>query len=156
MANHGFITSKKNFNKEQVRKDLQEINERRFGGLLTIEDSDWGKNGSWSISYKDDRLDYPLGFNIWLCSPKKLEHRHSRGYAYYLEIVFSEEIGAKYNAIISDEGHSDKWKPNPQKYSKFMDWMDILYGHAKISMPDAYNSIVSMEKKSIPKGFEDF
>lgn len=156
MANHGFITSRKNFDKKQVALDLQEINERRFGGKLKIEDSEYGKNGSWFISYIDERIEYPRGFNIWITSPKKLEHRHSYGYAFYVEIVFSEEMGAKYNATMSDEGHGDKWKPLPSKYKKFMDWMNVLYGHAKKSNAKAYKAITDMEIKSIPKGFENY
>jgi hypothetical protein len=156
MANHGFITAKKNLDKKQIALDLQEINERRFGGQLKIEDSEWGDKGSWFISYQDKRIEYPMGFNIWITSKRKLEHRHSRGYAYYVELVFSEELGAKYNAIMSDEGHDDKWKPAPEKFAKFQDWIDIQYSHIKKAHPIAYKMMSAMEKKSVPKGFEKF
>lgn len=155
MANHGFITSKRNFNKEQVLKDLQEINERRFKGLLTIEDSDWSDRGSWFVGYYYEGYEYPEGFNIWITSPKKLEHRHSRLWAFYLEIVFVNELALKYNGILSDEGHGDKWKPDVGKYPTFMYWLDTLYGHIKESKPDSYKSMVDLEMEYCPEELKD-
>src|SRR5208282_1954153 len=116
MANHGFITTKKNLNAKRVLEDLKEINQRRFKGLLKIEDSNWGSKGSWFVSYQDPKANFPQGFNIWLTSARKLEHRHTHAWAYYLELSFAEELGAKYNGTMSDEGHDKKWKPNPKKY----------------------------------------
>lgn len=155
MANHGFITSKRTFKKEQVFKDLQEINERRFKGLLKIEDSDWGKNGSWFISYKDPDWEHPEGFNIWIRSPKKLEHRHSHCWAYYLEVIFSNELAKKYGTILSDEGHDEKWKPAPEKYPTFKVWLDFLYGHAKKKHPNSYKQMIDLEMEFCPKEFWD-
>ncbi len=155
MANHGFISSRKHFVKEQVILDLQEINERRFKGLLKIEDSNWGKNGSWFISYHINGQDYPVGFNIWIASKRKLEHRHSGMWAYYLEIVFSEELGAKYNGILSDEGHNNKWKPDPNKYDSYRSWLDELYSHIKKSNPNAYKKLTQFELKYAPLELRD-
>lgn len=155
MANHGFITSKKNFNAEQIRKDLDEINQRRFKGLLKIENSQWGTKGSWFISYKSDDQEHPHGFNIWITSLRKIEHRHTHGWAYYVEIVFSEELAAKYNGTISDEGISDKWKANPLKYPSYGAWLMVLYGHAKKINPKMFRSVYQMEWKLAPKELRD-
>jgi len=155
MANHGFITSKKTFKPEQVLQDLQEINDRRFKGLLTIEKSDWSKLGSWFIGYQAKDWENPEGFNIWIRSPKKLEHRHSRAWAYYLEVVFSGELAKKYNAILSDEGHEDKWKPDTEKYPTFRAWLDVLYGHIKEAHPISYKAMIDLEMLYCPKEFID-
>ena len=48
MSNHAFVTTRKCFNYEVVTEDLQEINERRFNGVLFIEKLDDGKG--WVIS----------------------------------------------------------------------------------------------------------
>lgn len=155
MANHGFVSSKKNLSKEQVLADLQEINQRRFQGLLNIEDSEWGENGSWFISYLSPGEMYPNGFNIWITSPRKLEHRHTHGWAYYLEIAFSSELGAKYGGKISDECCEEKWDPDPEKYPTFKAWIERRYGHMKDKHPDSYNELVSMEIETCPVPFRN-
>lgn len=147
MANHGFITSKKNFKKEQVIKDLQEINLRRFDRKLTIS-SDF--DTEWFISHGG------YGFYIWISSPRKLEHRHASGWLYYLELVFAEEMGKKYNAIMSDEGSDEKWKPRPEKYPTFKSWLDILYGHSKIKHPESYKTMIDLEMETCPRGFKKY
>lgn len=154
MANHGFVSSKKHFKAKQVAKDLQEINERRFKGLLKIEDSHWGENGSWMISYQVEGHSYPFAFNIWIASPRKLEHRHTHGWAAYVEIVFAEEIGAKYNGDMSDEGVSGKWKPNPNKYSSYKAWLDLLWAHVKEKNP-AVEKLINEELEWAPKELRD-
>lgn len=61
MANHGFITTKKNFTPKQILIDLQEINQRRFKGLLTIEDGAYGgikEVGSFHILIQNKRLHF--------------------------------------------------------------------------------------------------
>src|ERR1700727_681283 len=103
MANHGYITTKKNLSAERVAKDLEEINQRRFKGLLKIEDGAYSDKGSWFISYLDPKENHAQGFNIWLTSKRRIEHRHTRGWYFYLELVFSEELGAKYDAVFTDD-----------------------------------------------------
>lgn len=155
MSNHGYLTSKRNFHKDQVLKDLQEINDRRFKGMLNIEDSDCGSKGSWFIGYQDEGWEHPEGFNIWICSPKKLEHRHSRAWSYYLEIAFANELGIKYNAIISDDGVDETWKPDPEKYKTFKSWLEIRFGRLKSAKPDSYKILFDLEMEFCPKGFEE-
>ncbi len=112
MANHGFLTSKKFFKKDKIIIDLKEINKRRFKNFLTIEETQYGTNGAWFIYCKSKRSEFPIGFNIWIKSARKIEHRHSSGFGFYLEEVFTNELGLKYDSILSDEGISDRWKPN--------------------------------------------
>lgn len=155
MANHGFVSSKKHFKKEQVLLDLQEINERRFKGLLKIEDGAYGNKGAWFVSYQDKGWNYPVGFHIWIRSARMLEHRHTRSWGYYIELVFAEEMGAKYNGIMSDEGISEKWKPEPGKYSSYSTWLDILYEHAKTDVPDLYKRVFKSELNLAPEILRD-
>lgn len=154
MANHGYVRSKRNFKEEEVFKEIQEINQRRFDGKLNIEDSDYSAKGSWFISHIVNNS--VEGFNIWIASPKKLEHRHTRCWATYLEIVFSNELGKKYNGIMSDEGHDDKWQPNPEKYPSFKVWLDILYGHMKDLHPESYKNMIEFEMMYCPKELIDY
>lgn len=125
MANHGYITSKKNFKKEQILLDLQEINERRFKGLLKIETLFDGKQ--WLIYFGEEKDKYINGIDFWLASRRKIEHRHEDFFLYYMEVVFSEELGKKYDGILSDEGIDDKWKPNPKKYPTYKSWLKLKY-----------------------------
>jgi hypothetical protein len=154
MANHGYITTKKNLTAKRVVEDLQEINQRRFKGLLTVEVGRWKEKGSWVISYIESENSYPLGFNIWMTSKRKLEHRHAGGYAYYIELVFQEELGAKYNATFSDEGHSDKWKADPSKYPTYRSWLEVCYEHS-LSEGGAHKTLaercIADDMRRVPK-----
>lgn len=152
MANHGYVTSKKHFKKEEVLAHLKEINNRRFKSLLKIEDSQWGDNDSWFISYQEPGKDYPTGFNIWIASKKKLEHRHTHGWAFYLEIVFSSELGAIYDGKISDDCCDEKWDPEPNKYSSFKEYISIRYSHVNKRLADP---IIKIEMLTVPKLFKD-
>ena len=159
MANHGFIVSKKNFKADQIRKDLEEINRRRFKGLLKIEDSQWGDKGAWFVSYQAEGWEYPTGFNIWITSQRKIEHRHAHGWGFYIELVFVEELGAKYNATFSDEGISNRWKPDPAKYPNYKAWLSIQYEHSKNSKNKAVRvmakQVIASELKMVPKELRD-
>jgi hypothetical protein len=159
MVNHGYITTKKKLTAKRVLEDLQEINQRRFSGQLTIEDGVYGEDkGGWFVSYTDPKQtpSFPQGFNIWLTSQRRLEHRHSHGWYFYLELFFQEELGAKYDAVFTDEGHGDKWKPNPSKYSTYEDWLKVYHEHSlkdEITRPFA-NQMIQVEMKAVPKGME--
>lgn len=155
MANHGFITTKTFLKKEKILEDLQEINNRRFKGLLKIEDSNWSNKGSWFIGFQQEGWLNPEGFNIWIRSPKKLEHRHSRTWAYYLEIVFSTELAAKYDGILSDEGHDEKWKPDVKKYPTFQSWLDSCYCNLKKNHPKSFKQMVDLEMEYCPEELKD-
>ena len=125
MANHGYITAKNNLSKEQVLLDLQEINQRRFNGLLKIATSINGKN--WLIYFGEEKDKYINGIDFWLSSEKVIEHRHEIYFLYYVEIVFAAELGKKYDAILSDDGLDETWEPNPKKYPTYKSWLEIKY-----------------------------
>lgn len=141
MANHGFITSRFHFKKDEVEKYLHEINQRKFKGLLKIEDSEWATD-AWFISY-DDTLIYkhPVGFNIWIESKRKLEHRHTHGWGFYLEVVFSSELGFIYDGMISDECCEERWKPTPKKYGPLPRQGKIVFRGTVVSAPQEQLSV---------------
>jgi hypothetical protein len=154
MANHGYITSRRHFKAEQIEKDLQEINERRFKGYLTIQpDSGCSEKGSWFVSYNDNL--YTTGFNIWIESQRKLEHRHTSGWGYYVELVFCEELGAKYDATMSDGGISDRWKPCPEKYPTYRAWLDISHEMYMKRDPTGCLEMIGREMEFAPKELRD-
>lgn len=155
MANHGFISSHRHFKKEQVALDLQEINERRFKGLLKIEDSEWGEDGSWFVSYQDSGWEYPKGFNIWIKSPRMLEHRHTQNWAYYLELSFANELAVKYNGLLGDESDDEKIKPNPEKYSTFKKYLDSRYCDFYKRNPKSCQQILDIEWEYVPEELKD-
>jgi len=154
MANHGYVSSKKFLTKAQVLQDLQEINERRFNGLLKIEPSEYGSKGSWFISYQEKKWKYPVGFNIWISSKKKLEHRHTHGWGFYLEIVFSSELGKKYGGKISDDCCPEKWDPDPKKYPTYKSWVESSLKHIK-KHKIMYKSLYTLEMTTCPKALRD-
>lgn len=153
MANHGFITSKRFWKKEKVYHDLCEINKNRFNNLLSIKDHG---NGFWSINYDDGR-GYPVGFDLWISSTRKLEHRHPHNtWAGYLEIVFVHELAGRYGAILSDESSKDRWQPNPKKYSSYKKYIDIWCGHVKNKNIESYTKLVELYISFCPKELIDY
>ena len=160
MANHGYISSKKNINKKLVQADLQEINERRFKGKLSIAEMPADKptaKGNWYISYQWNGDEYYAVFHIWVVSVRKLEHRHTHNWGFYIELVFAEELGAKYGGRCTDEGFSGGWKPEPTKYPSYQAWLDIKYEHAKKYYPDQemVNKIIQMDLEMAPEELRD-
>lgn len=127
MANHGFISSKRKLDKDKVFLDLQEINNRRFGGKLEIKIED----SEWFIHYPTEHHEDTKGFWLWLKTSRKLEHRHAVMWAYYLEIVFAHELATKYNGNLSDEGIGETWKPDVTKYPNYKAWIDRSLSHIK-------------------------
>ncbi|CAB4196819.1 hypothetical protein UFOVP1290_339 [uncultured Caudovirales phage] len=154
MANHGFITTKKNLKKDNILLDLHEINQRRFKSSLSIEETNWSGRGAWYISYKVPGQDYREGFHIWLTSSRKIEHRHAHNFAAYLETSFTEELGVKYNATMSDEGISDKWKPDPEKYKTYKLYYNEIYGGAH-AIPGFFEKLLKNTLSHVPKELRD-
>lgn len=124
MANHAYITTHHRLTKDRVFQDLQEINQRRFKGLLEVKDSDWSKKGSWFICHPQTPT---RGFNIWLTSQRKLEYRHGSNWVFYTEVIFSEELGAKYDGRMSDDGCPERWQPRPDKYPSYQAYLEHQY-----------------------------
>jgi hypothetical protein len=154
MANHGYISSKKNLKKDEVYKDLQEINQRRFNGLLSIkEDPEW--DGCWYISFKQ-KTGYESGFIIWIESKRKLEHRHGDLWIFYLEIVFAHELGFKYKGMISDECCSEKWKPVPKKYPTYKKYLESRYSNFIKKDPKLGRACLKDELNYMPKKLRKF
>lgn len=153
MANHGYISSKKNLKKDQVYKDLQEINQRRFKGLLNIECAKGWSDNAWEISYHESGEKHLKGFTIWISSKRKLEHRHEDFWVFYLEIVFSHELGFKYNGKISDECCDEKWDPDPNKYPTYKSWLETRYSHLKNKNLELYSELINMEMQTCPIPF---
>ncbi len=159
MANHGWITIKKNLKDEKVLSHLQEINRRRFGGKLDIHSA---YKGDWEISYKGDTRAgfWHDPFHIWISSPKKLEHRHPHGWwMTYVAVVITEELAHKMKGIMSDEGVPEKWKPKPKKYPTYKDWTIKLHSwnpSFKEKFPDSYEQVINMELSACPPGMENY
>lgn len=131
MANHGYILSKKHFKKEQVLFHLNEINERRFKSQFKIEESSYGNDGAWFISYTDPNKDYTIGFNIWIASKRTIEHRHAQGFARYVEMVFTEELASIYNAKLGDDGCQERFEPNLEKISSYETYLNSYFPYER-------------------------
>lgn len=124
MANHGFVTTRRKLTWEKVDADIREINERRFDNILSIEVEKERKKNAIHYYFLAPAGMHEFGFSIWLVSPHKLEFRHPHSqWGWWAQVlVYTEELAAKYNGTISDEGVEEKWKGDPKKYPTFMSW----------------------------------
>jgi len=155
MSNHGFISSKKILKKENVLEDIQEINQRRFKGLLNIDSSNWGSNGAWFINYLDPKVkSAPSGFNLWIRSIRKLEHSHGIGWIFYLELVFANELATKYGGKLSDDAFSGVWEPDVSKYTTYENYIKMQKSQFGDEIPiKLINELMEIEMRSMPKVF---
>ena len=130
MANHGFVTTRRILRFDRVHADLSEIVQRRFKGKMQIN-GPHEEDGvvMWVMQpCKESISGIVHGFQVWLSTSRKLEFRHPfNDWAFWAQVVVINELGARYNGIISDEGVSEKWKPDPKKYPTYKSWADARH-----------------------------
>jgi hypothetical protein len=151
MSNYGYIHSKTPFKKDELRNHLNNINIRRFKGLLEIIELDNG----WTIQYSNpyDSI-YFLGFDLFIKSDYELEHGHEFGWAFYLEIVFSHELATIYNGQLSDDYDlEDVREPNVNKYPTYQSWLNVRTSHIKDVV--LKNKIISELELEAPELLKD-
>ena len=122
MANHGFITTRKNLTIDHLMAMINEINLVRFKGKLSVSLRD-----SVAIIALSESETMEIPF--WLASKRKIETRHSFNgdMGWWVSSVFTNEIALKIGGTISDEGVSEKWKGSPDQYPTLKSWLDSIY-----------------------------
>lgn len=122
MANHGFITTKRQLTVEKLKAALDEINKRRFRGLLELpKDGDSG----FVITVKD-LVERP----IWVASRRKIEIRHGGGggdFAWWIDAVVLNDLALAFDGVISDEGVGDKWRGVENKYPRYREFREEMW-----------------------------
>lgn len=145
MANHGFITTKRQLTVEKLKAALDEINKRRFRGLLELPpDGDSG----FVITVKD-LVERP----IWVASRRKIEIRHSCGggdFAWWIDAVVLNDLALAFDGVISDEGVGDKWRGVENKYPRYLDFKKAMWGWGNSSL--ARRTIANMYIQSETSG----
>ena len=153
MSNIAYITTRKHVKSYDITSLLSQINDKRFDGKLTIIQED---EGSWLIKYlgKWDSFD---NLYIYQDSPRKLHIKHPHHpWMSYVFVVFNEELGAATNAVLSDEGIDETFKPNPQNYPTYQAWVEILHPNMKEKNPDYFKEHLKFEMSLVPKGMEKY
>ena len=122
MANHGFISFKEAIDGERMIALLNEISQKRFGGLIKIEHEENGWNGRPTASIE---IYKGLKRLFWLTYPTMIEHRHGPGgwLAWYIELVFANDLALALDGTLSDEGHSEKWGGKENLYPTFEEFL---------------------------------
>jgi len=111
MANHAFVKLPKPMKNAGLLKMLKTINDKRFGGKLSIE--------KYSNGMTIEELP------VWMASPKKVEIRHQLGgdVGWWIDIVVINDIALMTGGEISDEGVKEKkWKGVEGKYPSVWAW----------------------------------
>lgn len=114
MANYSFSSSKTNLTLETLRQAIEEINTRRFKGLLKVEPCSpaLGEQG-FLVSYGEW-----AGTSIWLFSKRRVALRGGTiGFACWVRYVFHAELAQKFEGMCSGEAGGGPWKPEPDRYS---------------------------------------
>lgn len=105
--NHAFASSKTNLTSEKLKRDLEEILNRRFDSLLEVRGDDFleifivgAKKLEWSL------------LELRLYSSRKIEMRKGHEeICSWVQSVIQNELAKKYGGKCSDEGLTEKWVP---------------------------------------------
>lgn len=111
MGNLAFISSKKNLSLEEVCDELDEINQRRFGGFFGVFMPD---PSQIEVGYHEgDEFKRLWGWSLQ--SNRKLGGKSPRPNYQWVEWVwtmFQAELGAKWGGRLSCEGVDGTWSPH--------------------------------------------
>ena len=126
MGNIAYITTRQHVTSIPWGGLLATINEQRFGGLLTIKRVG-GFYDNWFEVHFGDRYLWDMG----PYSTRKWGSKHPNGpeWVYWMWIVFRNEIGARTDGRMGDEGDNDHWDPEPNKYPTARDWFEARIAH---------------------------
>lgn len=96
-------------------------------------------------------------------SGRKLTMRHGGGsdFAWWLDAAILNEVSVVYDGIISDEGISDKWKGEPEKYDDWPTYRNLLkcdlYNKPPEMSAEQFQGILALmrewDAKTIPPEF---
>lgn len=135
MANHGFVKTKKHMKPEAITALLDELNESHFKGNLKIEyhladEGDTSVYGPhcWLLKYESNDQVYAKRV-CWLNNRQSWEIRHGGGgdFAWWIDSTITNEVACQFNGTISDGGHGDRWKGEPNKYPEFLDYLKMKH-----------------------------
>ena len=124
MANHAKVTTKKRMSPTAVTCVLRSLSERVFQGLISVSytKTPGGKHHYgehlWSLNFVGNGGDVWMPERYcWLNSTRQLEIRHSAGdFSWWLDCVVENEIAVVFDGMISDDGVSERWPGEPNKY----------------------------------------
>jgi hypothetical protein len=149
MSNISFITTRARVSSYNITELLSKINDKRFDGKMTITEDE----SSWKVQYKNDWDT----LNFYQPSPRKLSLKHPHTpWMGYVAVVFRNELGVATQALLSDEGVGETWKPNPKKYPTYKAWLDILHGSLKEFNLSSYKDLMRVELSMAPKGMKKY
>lgn len=145
MANHGFCKTRKVMKPEDITVMFADMNARLFKGNLQVEyhigdEHSWGPH-VWVLEYisPEDQQKYASRV-CWLNTRRSFEIRHGGGgdFDWWLDSAVLNEVAVRYNGTISDEGISDKWNGEPNKYDTFKSYVYRRYEHVTEANLKAY------------------
>lgn len=126
MTNHNFLYIN-NINLKQIKKDIDEINQRRFYGKLNVEylqaPNDWDKEKDVIyISLKDENL------GMWFNDENILEIRNQGNFGFgWVGYIIETELSVRYDVYKGGEGTgSEKWKGDLTKYNTYFKYLLML------------------------------
>lgn len=130
MANYGFLTTRYKLTADRVHADILDIVRIRFRDLLQVQRRDFNKRETlWGVQPKRAVRDaYMYEFEARLLTPHKMQFRHPPNqWAFWAQVVITNDLALRYNGLISDEGVCEKWRGKPGVYPTYRSWLLGLY-----------------------------
>jgi hypothetical protein len=122
-VNHSFITVKGSVSRGRVDTVLHEINARRFNRAFVVS-----RTGDryWEITHAT--AGWPYKLSVWVHNNRRVEMRKAPGdFGSWMQAVFQEELALAINGRCGDEGISERWDPEPNKFPTFRSYWDVLH-----------------------------
>lgn len=150
MSLHCLLRTEKDLEEKQLEEDLKEIIHRRFEDVLNIiHCKKPNEICDWLIKYDDTHR-----FSLSLKEPHKIVFAHPDDFwSLWAQIVIEDELAAKYNCDMTDEGFPNQHlKPDFEHHKSFVRYLESTIKHS----PLWKQAIIQLEVSRLPDDLKKF
>lgn len=132
--NHAYVLTRKWLRPGPLDVLIRELVHEKWGAALVVR---MEGEQHWVVT---DGADVPkVGLQIWIETRRKLEMRKIHGdLSRFLQTYLQENLAARLGGRCGDFGVSERWDPEPEKFSTFEKWWRFFNaspGHLQFTSP---------------------
>jgi hypothetical protein len=122
--NHAFVHVRANLDAKEVEAFLKDLVLRKWAGAVEVIPS---SKDHWLIS-APGHGEFPFSLSIWIRSARKIEMRKCYGDpSSWLQAFIRDHLAAHFKGRCGDEGVSQKFKPEPDRFWDYAGWFLSIY-----------------------------
>lgn len=150
MQSHCSIKFNRHLEPNNIEQDINEIIHNRFNDILIVE-AHIAPNEicDWNIKY-----DNTHNFNLCLKTNEIIELIHPLDiWDKWAQLIFEDELVAKYKAIISDEEYPQQvFEPFVKDHTTFIKYLENILSHHSLAWKQA---IINIELANLPEALKN-